>query len=197
MLNSSKLINKDRIVRICSGAVFIVTFTLLFVHGLHADEKKTIKLGMSAAFTGPSRALGKELYHGAMVYLNKINRLGGIKGHKIEIIAYDDGYNPDPMIKNTIKLVEQDDVFALFGYVGTPTTTRVLPLLKHYREKNILLLFPFTGAQPLREPPYDKFIFNLRGSYFQETEGLVDNFVAKESSVVVPTGDRTNHLLSR
>ena len=82
------------------------------------------------------------------------------------------------MITNTITLVEKDNVLALFGYVGTPTTTRVLPLLKHYRDRDILLLFPFTGAEPLREPPYDTYIFNLRGSSFQETRELVENFLA-------------------
>ena len=65
-----------------------------------------------------------------------------------------------------------------FGYVGTPTVTRVLPLLKSYRDASVYLLFPFTGAQPHRQPPYGEYVFNLRASYQQETEGLVDHFVA-------------------
>ena len=71
----------------------------------------------------------------------------------------------------------QDQVFLLFGYVGTPTVTRVLPMLKKFQARNIFLFFPFTGAQPQREPPYGDFAFNLRASYRQETAGLVDNFV--------------------
>jgi len=62
--------------------------------------------------------------------------------------------------------------------VGTPTTARILPLLKKYEQKRMFLLFPFTGAEPLRSEPYDKYVYNLRASYFEETRGLVDNMVA-------------------
>jgi branched-chain amino acid transport system substrate-binding protein len=134
-------------------------------------------LGMSAAFTGRSKRLGLELYRGSMAYFHYINQNGGINGSKILIKAYDDGYNPTPAIKNTIRLIEQDAAFLLFNYVGTPTVTRILPLLKNYDEKQIYLFFPFTGAQPQREPPYDRFVFNLRASYRQETKGLVDNLI--------------------
>jgi ABC-type branched-subunit amino acid transport system substrate-binding protein len=135
-----------------------------------------IVIGMSAPFTGPSKSLGNELYRGSMAYLEQVNRSGGIHGQKVVIKAYDDGYNPVPAIENTIKLIEGDRVFALFGYVGTAPVTRVLPLLKSYGEP-VYLMFPFTGAQPQRQPPYDEYVFNLRASYRRETEGLVDNFV--------------------
>ena len=124
-----------------------------------------------------SRALGIELYRGSMAYLEPVNRRGGIHGKKIVIRADDDGYDPTPAIRNTIKLVDDDDVFLLVNYVGTPTVTRVLPLLKNYRKKHVYLFFPFTGAQPQRQPPYSDFVFNLRASYQNETEGLVDHFV--------------------
>ena len=75
-------------------------------------------------------------------------------------------------------LMLEDRVFALFGYVGTPTVTRVLPMLKKFQDQTVYLFFPFTGAQPQREPPYADFAFNLRASYRQETAGLVDNFVS-------------------
>lgn len=138
----------------------------------------SIVLGMSAAFSGPSKGLGIELYRGSMAYVEHVNASGGVNGRKIMVKAYDDGYNPTPAIENTIRLIEQDNAFLLFDYVGTPTVTRVLPLLKKYSERNAYLFFPFTGAQPHREPPYDEFVFNLRASYRQETEGLVENFVA-------------------
>lgn len=137
-----------------------------------------ILIGMSAAFSGPSKGLGIELYRGSMAYLEHVNRTGGVHGQKIVIKAYDDGYNPIPAIRNTIKLIEQDNAFLLFNYVGTPTVTRILPLLKSYKEKFVYLLFPFTGAEPLRQPPYGEYVFNLRASYNDETEGLVDNFVS-------------------
>ena len=136
-----------------------------------------IVLGMSAAFSGPSRGLGIELYRGASAYFTQVNRQGGIAGRAIVLKTYDDGYQPDPSVKNTLKLIQRDRVFSLFGYVGTPTVTRVLPMLKKFQGENVFLFFPFTGAQPQREPPYGDFAFNLRASYRQETAGLVDNFV--------------------
>ena len=84
-----------------------------------------IVLGMSATFTGPSRGLGIELYRGSKAYFDHVNSLGGIHGRKVVIRAYDDGYNPGPAIDNTVRLIEDDGVFLLFNYVGTPTTTRL------------------------------------------------------------------------
>jgi len=144
--------------------------------GLPAEEE--IVIGMSAAFQGPSRGLGIELYRGAMAYFEKVNQSGGIAGRRIVIKAYDDGYDPAPAIANTVRLIEKDRPFLLFGYVGTPTVTRVLPLLKRYSDRSPYLFFPFTGAEPQRQVPYDEFVFNLRASYREETRGLVDHFVA-------------------
>ena len=136
-----------------------------------------IILGTSAAFSGPSRGLGIELYRGSGAYFAHVNRQGGVAGRSVQVTAYDDGYQPGPSVRNTMKLMLEDQVFLLFGYVGTPTVTRVLPILKKFQDRDILLFFPFTGAQPQREPPYGAFAFNLRASYRQETAGLVDNFV--------------------
>jgi ABC-type branched-subunit amino acid transport system substrate-binding protein len=134
-------------------------------------------IGMSAAFKGPSQGLGIELYRGARAYFDEVNRAGGVHGRKLVIRAYDDGYDPLPAIENTVRLVERDHVFLLFGYVGTPTVTRVLPLTKRYSGRSVYLFFPFTGAQPQRQPPYTDCVFNLRASYQQETAGLVEQFL--------------------
>lgn len=145
-----------------------------FVNGVSDSQ---IVLGTSAAFTGPSRGLGIELYRGAMAYFHNVNSKGGVHGREIVLKLYDDGYQPDPAVNNTTKLMREDQVFALFGYVGTPTVTRVLPLLKKFQEEKFVLFFPFTGAQPQRQLPYGPFAFNLRASYRQETAGLVENFI--------------------
>ena len=137
-----------------------------------------IHLGMSAAFTKSARALGIELYRGAMAYFLSVNEAGGVNGRRIVIKAYDDYYEPDPTIRNTLRLMNEDNVFALLNYVGTPTMNRTLPLLKKYQSRQFLLLFPFTGASTNRIPPYNQVSFNLRASYAQETQGLVDHFVA-------------------
>lgn len=154
----------------------ICFFVLIALTG--AAFAADIKVGMSAAFTGPSEGLGVELYRGAMAYIEHINHTGGVNGRKIILQAYDDGYDPIPAINNTVKLIEEDKVLLLFNYVGTPTVTRVLPLLKKYRDRHIYLFFPFTGAQPQREFPYSELVFNLRASYREETGGLVDHLVS-------------------
>ena len=150
--------------------------------GLSADrlraDQNEIRLGMSADFSASARALSIELYRGAMAYLLSINNAGGVNGRRVVITAYDDQYEPALAIRNTHKLMEEDDVFALFGYVGTPTMNRTLPLLRMRQDKNFLLFFPFTGAETNRVPPYDQLSFNLRASYNQETKGLIDHFVS-------------------
>ena len=121
------------------------------IRGIGSNDE--IVLGVSAAFSGPSRGLGTELYRGAKSYFNHINENGGVNGRKIVLKLYDDGYQPDPCVQNTVKLMLEDQVFLLFGYVGTPTVTRVLPMLKKFQDQQVYLFFPFTGAQPQREPP--------------------------------------------
>ncbi len=149
---------------------------LVLVCSLPAGARE-IKVGMSAAFSGPSRALGIELYRGAMAYIDYANQKGLLGENRLVLLALDDGYQPRPAIANTIELVEKKRVFLLFNYVGTPTVTRVLPLLKMYQPSHLFLLFPFTGAEPQRRPPYRDFVFNLRASYQQETRGMVENLL--------------------
>lgn len=135
-------------------------------------------LGMSAAFTGPSDSLGVELYRGSMAYFAFLNAHGGINGKSVSVRILDDGYQPGPAIDNTIRFLRDDSLLCLFGYVGTPTVTRVLPLLKGYGGKRKLLFFPFSGAEPQREPPYDRHVFNLRASYREELAVLVERLLA-------------------
>ena len=142
-----------------------------------ASTDSDIVLGMSAAFSGPSRGLGNELYRGTAACLEQVNAEGGVGGRRVVLRAMDDAYQPDRCVANTTELMLQDDVFALLGYVGTPTVSRVLPLLQALQDRHTYLFFPFTGAQPQREPPYGEFAFNLRPSYRAETAGLVDNLL--------------------
>ncbi|HKF09525.1 MAG TPA: ABC transporter substrate-binding protein, partial [Xanthobacteraceae bacterium] len=138
-----------------------------------------IRLGMSADFSASAQALSIELYRGAMAYLLPLNNAGGVvNGRRVVIKPYDDQYEPDLVVRNTLKLMDEDDVFALFSYVGTPTMNRALPLLQMHHDKHFLQLFPFTGADTNRIPPYNQLSFNLRASYDQEMKGLVDHFVA-------------------
>jgi branched-chain amino acid transport system substrate-binding protein len=136
-----------------------------------------VVVGMSAAFTGPSRGLGIEMYRGAMACFAEANRDAKKRGYTIVLKAYDDGYEPGPALANTRKLIADDKALLLFGYVGTATTTRALPLLKLHEKEKVFLFAPFTGADLLRRGPYAPFVFNLRAGYKDETAALVDAFV--------------------
>ena len=128
-----------------------------------------IIIGMSNALTGPAAALGTGVKAGAMTYFQKINNAGGVNGRKIKVISYDDGYEPKRTIENTNKLIYGDKVFALFGYVGTPTATAAAPIIN---KEQMLFWGPFTGAAFLRTP-VAKNVFNVRGSYYDEAETQV------------------------
>jgi ABC-type branched-subunit amino acid transport system substrate-binding protein len=128
-----------------------------------------ITLGMCNVLTGPAAALGLGIQKGSSVYFDKINKSGGVNGRKIRVISYDDGYEPKNTVVQTRKLVQEDKVFALFGYVGTPTSTAIMPILA---EAKIPFWGPFTGAEFLRNP-VNKYIFNIRSSYFDEAETQV------------------------
>lgn len=167
--------------KLCKGHFFIVAFCLIALLTLpissRAGESKELTFGMSAAFTGANGEMGIEFYRGVMAYLEHLNANGGAGGWKINVVPANDGYNPGPCFQNTVRFIENEDVFALFSYVGTPTTTHILPLLQKFEERNAFLLFPLTGAQPLRAAPFGKHVYNFRASYFQETAGLVDHLV--------------------
>ncbi|PLQ01236.1 ABC transporter substrate-binding protein [Cupriavidus pauculus] len=134
--------------------------------GVTADS---ILLGQSAALTGPTAVLGKQMNAGARLYFDYINSHGGVFGRKIELKALDDAYEPDEAVKNTKKLIEEDRVFALFGYVGTPTSQAALPLVGQAR---IPFFAPFSGAQTLRDPS-NRYVFHVRAGYEEETGAIV------------------------
>lgn len=134
--------------------------------------------GMSAAFSGPARGLGMEYHRGLMAAFEHVNAKGGAGGWTLALALRDDAYDPAAAMRNTIAFVERDKVFALLGYVGTPTAARVLPLLKLYESSSVSLLFPLTGADILRSPACAQSVCNLRASYLAETRNLVDALVA-------------------
>lgn len=135
---------------------------------LHAQGSEKIRLGQSAAFSGPAAELGVQFNKGAKLFFKGLNARGGIGGRAVEIVEMDDGYEPARTTENTKKLIA-DGVFALFGYIGTPTTLAALPLAT---EARVPLWAPFTGAQGLREP-FNRQVFHLRASYFDETAAIV------------------------
>ena len=135
---------------------------------LRAQERRRIVLGQSAPLTGPAAQLGTQMQAGARLYFDALNLAGGVNGVPVELKTLDDGYDPERCKANTAKFIE-DDVFALFGYVGTPTSLAALPLVN---QAKIPFFAPLTGAEALRDP-MSRWVFHLRASYFEETALIV------------------------
>jgi ABC-type branched-subunit amino acid transport system substrate-binding protein len=127
-----------------------------------------IVLGQSAPFSGPAEQLGVQFHEGAKLYFENINAKGGVHGRRIELKHLDDEYEPDRCAANTKQFIT-DDVFALFGYIGTPTSLAALPLAT---DAKVPFFAPFTGAQGLREP-FNRYAVHIRASYFDETAAIV------------------------
>jgi branched-chain amino acid transport system substrate-binding protein len=132
-----------------------------------------ILIGSSCALSGHASFLGTQTYHGARAYINHINEQGGVNGRRIRLVVYDDAYDPARCVANTQKLINEDKVFALTCYVGTPTAVKIIPLVQ---EARIPLIGLFTGASAFRQP-FQRYIINIRASYYEETGELVRHFV--------------------
>lgn len=135
---------------------------------VHAQSEKII-IGQSAAFSGPAAQLGIHLHAGAKLFFDQLNAQGGIGGRSVEIRKLDDGYEPARCEENTRKLLEED-VTALFAYVGTPTSAVALPLAT---KAKVPFIAPFTGAMALRAP-FNRYAFHVRASYNDETALIVN-----------------------
>lgn len=133
-----------------------------------------IVFGQSAAFKGPAAALGLGMRQGILAAFEEANAAGGVNGRKLELVSYNDGYEPNKAIENTKRLIQEDKVFALIGEVGTPTSKAAQPIAT---DAGVPFIGPFTGAEFLRNP-YKRTVVNVRASYYQETEAMVERLVA-------------------
>ena len=154
-------------------AVLATLLASLAVHAQGVTDSE-ITLGQSAPLSGPAEQLGQDMRRGALLYFNRVNARGGINGRRVALKTLDDGYEPPRAAANTRQLIEQDRVFALFGYVGTPTSQASLPL---FTAAKVPFVGAFTGAELLRQP-LNPYIFNVRASYFDETEAIVQHLTA-------------------
>ena len=130
-----------------------------------------ILFGQSAAFEGPAAALGLGMREGILASFNEANAAGGVNGRRLELVSYDDGYEPEKAIANTKRLINENGVFALVGEVGTPTSNAAQPITT---EAGVPFIGPFTGAAFLRNPSLGN-VINIRGSYDQETEAWIEH----------------------
>jgi ABC-type branched-subunit amino acid transport system substrate-binding protein len=128
-----------------------------------------ILFGQAAALDGPSSALGQGMRQGILAAFAEINAAGGVHGRKLELVSRDDGYDPDRSVVQTKKLIEEDQVFALIGAVGTPTAVATVPISS---ARNVPFIGPFTGAEFLRAPEL-RSVVNIRASYGAEAEAWI------------------------
>lgn len=132
-----------------------------------------ILFGQSAALGGPASDLGIQMRRGILAAFDEANRAGGVGGRLLQLMSYDDRYEPEVAIANTRRLIEDDRVFALIGEVGTPTSAAAVPLA---HAAGVPFIGPFTGAEFLRDPSLTN-VVNVRASYYEETEAMVDRLV--------------------
>ena len=128
-----------------------------------------VLFGQSAAFSGRAWELGTNMQLGILAAFHEANEAGGVHGRRLELVSLDDFYEPEATIANTYELIEENEVFALIGAVGTPTSRSAVPIAS---EAHVPYVAPFTGAAFLRESTLRN-VVNLRASYNQETEEMV------------------------
>ena len=157
---------------ICS-LVCGVTFSLHAAEGITDTE---IHIGQCAALEGPAQGLGLGMKTGMEACFARINEAGGIAGRRLKLTSVNDGYEPDQSVEGTLQLIEEEEVFCLAGYVGTPTAKVVVPIVA---DMQVPLVGLFTGAGFLRDPKTEWFsnVINLRASYDEETELIVERLI--------------------
>ena len=133
-----------------------------------------IRFGISAALSGPTKELGQNMQRGIVAAFNVANANGGVHGRQLRLIAADDGYEPTRTAVTMKQLYERDQVFGVVGNVGTPTAVVGLP---YALERKMLFFGAFTGAGLLRNDPPDRYVFNYRASYAEETSAVVHYLV--------------------
>ena len=133
-----------------------------------------VVFGQSAAFTGPAQALGHAMRMGIEAAFHERNLAGGVYGRMLELVTMDDRYEPGFAYASTRDLITQERVFGLIGAVGTPTSRSAARLVD---SEAVPFLAPFTGAGFLRNPDLES-VVNLRASYAQETEHMVERLTA-------------------
>jgi branched-chain amino acid transport system substrate-binding protein len=131
----------------------------------------TITLGQSAPLSGSNQELGQDIRNGALAYFKKVNDAGGVHGRRIELVTLDDANDVKRAGENTQKLIEEQGVFALFGYASATLSRPALPFVQQHK---VPFIHPFTGADPMRV--FDKLVYNIRASYADELEKIVDFF---------------------
>jgi ABC-type branched-subunit amino acid transport system substrate-binding protein len=133
-------------------------------------KDQEIVLGMASVFSGANRELGRAMKAGVEAAFEDVNAAGGVHGRTLRLVAVDDGYEPTRTLPAMKQLVERDAVLAIVGNVGTPTAAVSVP---YCMERKVLFFGALSGGDLLRKKPPDRYVFNVRPSYAEETAAAV------------------------
>ena len=156
-----------------TSSLLITALSLVgaLAHAETGITERQVVVGQFAAFSGAAAQLGQRMRAGIEVHFNAVNAQGGVNGRQLKLVTRDDGYEPEQAKAAVKALIDEDKVFALVGSVGTPTGIAAVPILT---QAAVPLVGMFTGAQALREP-FNRQVFHVRASYFDETERIVQH----------------------
>jgi len=158
-------------------AAVVTTVLGLAAQSLLAQDHSAageLRIGMSAAFSGPNKSLGKSMRRGIEACIERVNAEGGVHGRRLRLIALDDGYEPTLAATNMVRLLDDEGVVAVLGNVGTPTAAVTVPIAL---DRKVLLLGALTGSGLLRQSPPDRYVINHRASYAEETGAMIDGLL--------------------
>jgi len=140
----------------------------------------SITLGMSSPFSGPNGVYGMEMRQTIQAYFDQVNKAGGVNGRKLDLVAIDDGYETERSVANTKTLIDEKKAFALLAYYGSSPTTETMNTV--FGPAKVPLVGTISGAGSLREAisinPNARYMFNVRASYADETEAIVNQLVS-------------------
>lgn len=162
-------IARRRIVLAATAAACVEVMPAVAAPRGDAAAEGDIVLGQSCQLTGPLAALTTEVRLGARLHFDDVNKSGGIHGRPVRVISLDDAYDPKRSAANTLKLIDEEKVLALFQYAGTPGSLAAMPIAE---ERRVALFAPFTGSDALRSKQR-RYVFNIKAGYGDELEAMV------------------------
>src|SRR5258705_9908785 len=162
---------RSKVLKVAAFTIGMLAAACAHAQALQGVSATTLVIGQSAPLSGANAELGNDIRNGALAYFRKVNDAGGVHGRKLELTTIDDANQVARAEANTKKLVEETGVFALFGYASATLSRPALPIVQQHK---VPFIHPFTGADPMRV--FDKFVYNVRASYADELEKIVDFF---------------------
>jgi branched-chain amino acid transport system substrate-binding protein len=131
---------------------------------------REIRFGMVLPFSGAPKETGRHMKLGIEVAFARANDAGGVNGRMLKLITADDGYEPSRTLDAMKRLWDKEQVFGFIGNLGTPNAAVAIPFAL---EQKALFFAPFTGGNIVRHDPPDRYVFNYRPSYTEETGAAV------------------------